>query len=267
MIPYWDYDPLLVLGPLKVHAFGLLVVTGVLVGSWVTRRHAIARGVDVKHLRDALTWLLVSGFVGAHLFAVIAYEPARTLADPLRLIMFWDGLSSTGGFFGAFIGLGQYCRKKKNAFGPIADVVALGLLVGWLFGRLGCFTAHDHPGLTTDFFLAVNYPRHLGGPRHDLGFYEFLVTLALFGVFEIVRRRPMKPGSLAALIGVAYAPPRFALDFLRLAPGDHPTLHSDIRYAGLTPAQYVCIALLIGCGAALAVIVHRQEYPAAPKSL
>jgi phosphatidylglycerol:prolipoprotein diacylglycerol transferase len=270
VIPYYDFDPLLVLGPFKIHAFGPLIVAGILIGSWVIRRHAVQRGVDVMHLRDALTWLLVAGFVGAHLFAVIAYEPEKTLADPLRLLKFWDGLSSTGGFFGAFIGLSYYCRKKRIALGPVADVVALGLLVGWIFGRLGCFTAHDHPGQPTDFFLAVKYPLHLGGPRHDLGFYEALLTLALFGLFEIVRRRPMPPGSLAALIGLVYAPPRFALDFLRLAPGDHPSLHGDLRYAGLTPAQYVCIALFVGCGAALVVNARRskhREYPPTPETL
>jgi phosphatidylglycerol:prolipoprotein diacylglycerol transferase len=235
VIPYIDVDPIIKLGPVEIRLFGVLVAIGILIGSWVTVRRARQRKLDEKVLHSAITWLLVGGFLMAHFVALFAYEPEKVLKEPWSILMFWSGLSSFGGFLGAFIGLYLFCRRRKLLFGNYADVVALGLLPGWIFGRLGCFTAHDHPGTHTDFFLAVQYP---DGPRHDLGFYEVLFTIFLFGLFEILRRRSMPPGRLAAILGLLYAPVRFTFDFLRTA---------DRRYLGLTPAQYACILLFGFC--------------------
>jgi len=246
LVPYWSYDPIIEWGWLKVHAFGVLVAIGILVGSWVTLRRAKERDIDELHLRSAITWLLVGGFVVAHLFTIVAYEPEKIAADPLVLLRVWEGLSSTGGFLGAFIGLYLYCRRYDVPFGPYADVVALGLLPGWMFGRAGCYTAHDHPGYLTDFPLAVAYP---GGARHDLGFYELLFTVAMFIGFEVLRRKwkTVPPGRIAILIGLVYSPVRFGLDFLRITNKDPSGLHGDVRYLGLTPAQYAFILLFTIC--------------------
>ena len=94
----------------------------------------------------------------AHLVSVIFYFPERIKENPLVLLNVWSGLSSFGGFLGAFLAFLYYTKKEKIPRLPYADSVALGLAVGWIFGRTGCFTAHDHPGRHTSFFLSVNYP-------------------------------------------------------------------------------------------------------------
>jgi phosphatidylglycerol:prolipoprotein diacylglycerol transferase len=106
-------------------------------------------------------------------------------------------------------------------------------MVGWYFGRLGCTLAHDHLGGYTDFMLAVHFP---DGPRHDLGWYEWLYTVGLTLLVFCIRRKPVSPGVLVGLVSCAYAPVRFGLDFLRV---------EDIRYGGLTPGQYFSVALLV----------------------
>jgi phosphatidylglycerol:prolipoprotein diacylglycerol transferase len=247
MIPHFVVTPLR-LGPLELHPFGLLVVIAILVGTWVTVRRGLEAGLEERVVRAAVGWVLVGGFLGAHLFAVLAYEPQLVLARPWVLLQLWSGLSSTGGFVGALLGLLLFVRLRHQPLGRLADVVALGLLPGWIFGRLGCYLAHDHPGRRSDFILAVAYP---GGPRHDLGFYEMLVAAALFGLFECVRRRIDAPGRVALWVAVAYAPVRFALDHLRAL---------DRRYAGFTPAQWACAALFVGCVAALLAMRRRRVH-------
>ena len=116
-----------------------------------------------------------------------------------------------------------------------ADSVALGLAVGWIFGRTGCFTAHDHPGRHTSFFLSVRYP---DGPRHDLGLDELLFTIAMTAILFAYARKPRPPGHLIGLAALMSAPVRFGLDFLRATDVARP----DMRYAGLTPAQWACLA-------------------------
>jgi phosphatidylglycerol---prolipoprotein diacylglyceryl transferase len=66
------------------------------------------------------------------------------------------------------------------------------------------------------------------------------------------RRRP--PGAVIAWLALLYAPARFLGDFLRNTdlPG------ADARYAGLTFAQYCCIALL-GVGILFTIRVRRAE--------
>ena len=186
--------------------------------------------------------IVFGGFVMAHLVSVFFYFPETLHNLSLkqfvwRLISIWSGLSSFGGFLGAAIAFVYYTRREKISALSYADSVALGLVVGWIFGRTGCFTAHDHPGRLTSFFLAVRYP---GGSRHDLGFYELLFTIVIAVVLFRYARRPRVPGRVIGLFATMYAPVRFSLDFLRATDYARP----DERYAGLTPAQWACIACL-----------------------
>ena len=239
MIPYIEIPPLeipLPFGwdPLELHPFGALVLIGIIIGSRVTLKCAKERGISEEIMHSAIFWLLVAGFIGAHLVHVVFYYPHLLLENPFSILMVWAGISSFGGFAGAAIGLYLFTWRYQLPFGRFADCVGLGLLPGWVFGRLGCSIAHDHPGRHTDFFLAVQYP---DGPRHDLGLYEVPFTIAMVILFHFIRKRPRPDGNIALLIGVIYAPYRFLLDFLRV---------QDATYIGLTPAQFGCIAAFIG---------------------
>ncbi len=232
MIPYIEIPPIK-LGPVEVYAFGILVMCAILVANWVASKRAADLGLEVRHLQRAVIWVIIFGFIGAHLADVFFYHPERIAKDPLILIKLNKGLSSFGGFLGGFIGAFIYSRRHRESLASLMDVLTLGFIAGWPFGRMGCFLAHDHPGFTSDFFLAVNYP---GGARHDLGLYELFFAILLFFVFERLRSKSFAPGSLILLLGIIYSPVRFMLDFLRL---------EDIRYLGLTPAQIASVLLFI----------------------
>lgn len=234
MVPYIEIPPIK-LGPIEVYAFGILVMCAILVGNWVASKRAADFGLEAGHVQRAVLWVIVFGFIGAHLADVFFYHPERLATDPLILIKLNKGLSSFGGMLGGFIGVLLYNRKYREPFADLMDVLSLGFIAGWPFGRIGCFLAHDHPGYRSDFFLAVAYP---GGARHDLGFYELLLAIVLFFAFERLRRLKLAPGSIILLLGIFYAPARFMLDFLRA---------EDVRYAGLTPAQIASVILFILC--------------------
>jgi phosphatidylglycerol:prolipoprotein diacylglycerol transferase len=63
----------------------------------------------------------------------------------------------------------------------------------------------------------------------------------------VINRRPRPAGTTIWVIALLYAPARFLGDFLRHTDLPEP----DVRYLGLTPAQYACIVLM-GIGLALA---------------
>jgi phosphatidylglycerol:prolipoprotein diacylglycerol transferase len=233
MIPYIDFK-LFEFAGLPIHMFGVLVATGVIVGDRITVREGAKRGLDARDIRYLNARMVIGGFIMAHLVSVIFYFPERIKENPLVLLNLWSGLSSFGGFLGAAITYLYLSRKENIPRLPYADAVALGLSVGWIFGRLGCTTAHDHPGRHTDFFLAVKYP---DGPRHDLGLYELLFTIGLTFFLHRYARKPRPAGRLIGWFALLYAPVRFGLDFLRATDVSRP----DERYAGLTPAQWACL--------------------------
>lgn len=269
MIPY-IHVPDLHVGPLPLHPFGILVATGVLVGTSVTTRRAQKFGYDVVKLNSFITWMLVSAFLLSHVLDSIFYHWDEVVRAPWSLLLPWTGLSSFGGFVGAFVGIALWkylviedgrLRKRPAPVPilPFADLVLSVFPIGWVFGRAGCATVHDHPGAraAADTLLAVAYPMRPGDgvvtkfgfiefiqghdPRFDLGFLEFLFTLVLVACFMATWRRRLAIGTYVIASALAYAPVRFAIDFLRVPENQG----GDPRDAGLTPAQWSCILLFV----------------------
>ena len=239
MIPFFDghlFDlPLPIVGTVPIHMFGVLVAIGVIVGDRIVVKEGTKRGLHPRDVKFMNARIVIGGFIVAHLVSVIFYFPERIKQSPWILLNLWSGLSSFGGFLGALLAFLYYTKREEIPRLVYADAVALGLSVGWIFGRTGCFTAHDHPGRHTSFFLAVRYP---DGPRHDLGLYELLYTIVLTVVLFRFASKKRAPGQIIGLAALLYAPARFAFDFLRATDVARP----DERYAGLTPAQWACLA-------------------------
>jgi phosphatidylglycerol---prolipoprotein diacylglyceryl transferase len=262
MIPYLERNSILIpfpiVGSIPIHAFGILVATGIIVGMRLTKKRGRELGLVDEMVDSMITAILITGFIVAHLFDVVAYQTFGghpTLWDILNPIA---GFSSFGGFIGAVSALIIWCKVKGQDIMPYADSLGYGLASGWMFGRLGCFTAHDHPGNHTHFFLAVNYPE---GPRHDLGFDEALWAAGMTLMFALLRRKRRPLGLYVSLLTLCYAPVRFGLDFLRVRDG----LEADPRYYGLTPAQWCCIVVLFASlGVLRWTIVNARKEPPQP---
>ena len=260
MIPYFS-GHLFDIGSIPIHLFGVLVAIGVIVGDRIVVAEGKKRGLEEQDVRFLNARIVIGGFIMAHLVSVIFYFPERIKENPLVLLNVWSGLSSFGGFLGAFLAFLYYTKKEKIPRLAYADSVALGLSVGWIFGRAGCSTAHDHPGRHTSFFLSVNYPKQtafdFAGPRHDLGFDELLFTIVMTLVLFRYAKKPRPPGHVIGLAALMYAPVRFGLDFLRATDVALP----DQRYGGLTPAQWACLATMV-LGARLMGLIPSRPRPA-----
>jgi phosphatidylglycerol:prolipoprotein diacylglycerol transferase len=253
VIPFFDGHLFDVFG-IPIHMFGVLVAIGVILGDRIVVKQGALRGLEERDVKFLNARIVIVGFIVAHLVSVIFYFPERIKENPLILVNVWAGLSSFGGFLGALLAFVYYTRKEKIPALPYADAVALGLAVGWIFGRTGCFTAHDHPGLRTTFFLGVRYPE---GTRHDLGLYELLFTIVMTAILFTYAKKPRVPGRIIGLFATMYAPVRFGLDFLRATDVTRP----DERYGHLTPAQWACIATI-----AVGIWLLRRQAPVLPFS-
>jgi phosphatidylglycerol:prolipoprotein diacylglycerol transferase len=232
MIPYIAWHTIQ-LGPITLQVWGLFVGLGFLLGTYLAARLAKARGADPKVIIDLVPWLIFAAIIGGRLGDVFFYRPGYYFADPIQIFKIWEGGASFfGGIIACTIVAAIYFWKKKVNFMQYADILAFGMPAGIACGRVGCFLIHDHPGTLTNFVLGVKYP---DGVRHDLGLYEALVMGVVAVVFLVLSRKARPQGFYLGLFAVLYAVPRFFLDFLRII---------DVRYFGLTPSQYICIALL-----------------------
>ena len=240
--------------PPSIKPFGTLVAIGVYVGATVTMRRAAERGLDTKKMNDAIFWIVATGFVISHMLDAIAYHPETVMKDPLYLLRIWDGLSSYGGFIGAVLGAIAWKLYRKEKILEIIDLCVAGMPIAWVFGRMGCSVVHDHPGALSNAWYAVQFPeRYLAdgfAGRFDLGFIEMVLTIPLaVAVHYLWKRQPKRPvGFYIAVCLTTYAPVRFVIDFLRVAPDD-PLFRgaTDPRYGGLTPAQWACfLAVAVG---------------------
>ncbi|MEN0066711.1 MAG: prolipoprotein diacylglyceryl transferase family protein [Myxococcota bacterium] len=242
-----------------------LVCIGFVVGLEVARARGIKLGLDTRDVVDGAVFIVLMGFFVAHLFTVLFYYPERLARDGIiTLFRVWEGFASTGGFVGAVIGAWLFYPFVRNAIRPLgtpelpkgsgllhADVIMFGFPVGWFFGRMGCFSVHDHIGSQTTFFLAMDFDHGIGpwaagapyadGIRHELGFYEMLYMIPVAALFFYFGREKRPTGFFLGLFGLLYAPLRFVLDFLR----NTDLAYQDARYFGLTPAQYGMIVMFL----------------------
>ena len=248
---------------LPIDPWTTLVCLGFVLGLEMARHRGIKLGLDVRDVVDSAVFVVVSGFVVAHWFTLFLYKPHLLTEKGWTIILrFWEvGFSSFGGFLGAVLGMALFFKViRPRPFWRFADVVMYGFPFGWVLGRLGCASVHDHVGSLTTFPLAMDFdhgarlmqtpegirwltagdPAIENGIRHELGLYEASYMLILCAVFLALGRRDRVPGMFAGLFAVLYAPVRFGLDFLR----NTDLSYQDARYFGLTPAQYGCIAML-----------------------
>ncbi|MFT3691776.1 MAG: prolipoprotein diacylglyceryl transferase [Kofleriaceae bacterium] len=282
---------------LPIQSFGVIVAIGVLIGAGLLRRYAEWHGLSDEHIRGLTGWVTVAGFLGAHLFDVLAYQWKELNENPILLFKLWAGISSYGGFIGGAIGFAIYVWWKRLPARLMADITIVGLLPAFSIGRIGCTVVSDHIGALVDrgawyASLAMNYPTdkdHILPPiaqlaqshpkavvdQHllawNLGLIEFLYlipvnALVLFLAFKASKKKEgasdtwvgaVNAGLVTVLTGLLYAPVRFGLDFLR--PDD-----TDPRYLGLTFAQW---ASFLAFGAAAYVFVNILRNGAAAETL
>jgi phosphatidylglycerol:prolipoprotein diacylglycerol transferase len=267
MIPYFQQPAYHLFGPVTVHAFGAIVALSLIVGWRMAVARSRAKGIDPEHFQDLLAFVVLAGFVVAHLYSVLAYFPREAMENPLLLLTFWEDISSFGGFAGGLLGFWLFFRFKAREVDAAArlrylDVIAYVFPFAWAIGRIACTVAHDHPGTVTTFPLGISlespeaqayiafFYREAGRSAdlpqpaalakmafHDLGWYEFLyVSFLMVPAFLALGRKSRPPGFFVVAFPLLYIPARFFLDFLRIG---------DARYFGLTPGQYAGIVAFL----------------------
>ena len=272
LIPYWE-PAVYHLGPIPIDPWATLTCIGFVVGLEVARARGIKLGLDTRDVVDGAVFIVAMGFLFGHLVHVIAYNPHLMEKDgafdlataAVALAKVWAGFSSNGGFLGAIVGtIAWFTWIRPRAFWIHADNGMYCFPFGYVFGRLGCFSVHDHIGVTVEdapFFLkwmALDFPEPLG-PRLDMGGVEALWMAIIAATFFVVNRKVKGyHGKFMVLWCLMYSPVRFGLDFLRA----QDIQAADVRWLGLTPAQFGSL-LMFTAGVGVAIYLFKRG-PEAP---
>ena len=234
------------LGGLSVRSHGLLVAAGLAVGLIVTLRAGARLGLDRRRLFDATLWCLVGGLVGARLVGLLVTLPSL-LAEPWawvdllgaprrvpRALLPWEGgLVHFGGLAGGAAAALVFARLRGVPFGTLTDVLAPGLSLASLWGRLGCLLSGACFGKAGGGALAVAYgpgsvayeahrdaglllpPQEATYGLHPVQLYEAGVELLLSALLLGLLARRRVGGQVALTYVACQGAARFVLEVLR----------------------------------------------------
>jgi phosphatidylglycerol---prolipoprotein diacylglyceryl transferase len=237
-IPYRSF-PEIELGPLTLRTFGLMFALGVVAGSSILARLGERAGVPRDETIGLATRMVVAGVIGSRLTWVLTH--LDSVDSPLDVIAVWEGgLQYSGGFLAALaVGWPTFRHWDRLTQGRMLDFACLGLTVGIILGRVGCYSVGEHLGGPTSFFLGTRYdggvmregPPLVGEVIHNTALYEGLHLIVLAALLWWLVRRGTTPSVAAGAFGVWYSVGRFGTDFLR---------SYDELFLGLTGAQWTC---------------------------
>ncbi|MHC4744599.1 MAG: prolipoprotein diacylglyceryl transferase, partial [Planctomycetota bacterium] len=143
---------------LTIHSFGPMIVLGFLTALFLMRRLARRAGLSAEIITNAAMYSLIIGVIGARIFFVFHhFEQLR--GNLLGAIAVWrGGLEFLGGVIPTVVFLFIYLHLRKQPIRRYLDIMAMGLMMGLAFGRLGCFLNGCCFGRPTDLPWAVRFP-------------------------------------------------------------------------------------------------------------
>ncbi|TKJ37038.1 MAG: hypothetical protein CEE38_09040 [Planctomycetes bacterium B3_Pla] len=145
---------------LTIKSYGLMMVIGFLAAVSLIRRLSRNITPDPQLITNAALYSLIGGVVGARLFFVIHYFD-NFRSRPLEVLYIWEGgLELLGGVVLAVAVILFYLIYHKLPIRRYLDILAIGLMLALVFGRIGCFLNGCCYGKPTDLPWGVHFPYH-----------------------------------------------------------------------------------------------------------
>jgi phosphatidylglycerol:prolipoprotein diacylglycerol transferase len=212
-------------GGWPVYSYGVLLAAAYLAGLQLAVVRARRRGLDGARIMDFGIYLIIAALVGAKLMLlVVDFDYFRRQPREILSIVRAGGVFF-GGLIAAFLVGLWLVRRYKLPVWTTADLIAPGIALGHIVGRLGCLLAGccygkptDLPwGITfTDPTAAANVGTPLNVALHPTQLYDAGAELVILAVllFSERRGRPF-PGRTFWLYMVLYGVARFIVEFFR----------------------------------------------------
>ena len=251
------FPDLLTIGTFTIHTYGVCIALGALLGILLISHDAKKQHYDQQQILDLAFYLLIAAIVGSRVFYILL-NPHYYWQHPIEIVMIWrGGLVFYGGFIFAFVTCFFYLKQRRLPFLKTCDLLAPGLALGEVFGRIGCFFAGCCYGTGAKLPWAVvfNHPHSLakiGIPLHPTQLYASLKALIVFIILISFRRYKRSDGQIIWLYTLLYAIGRLIIEPFR---GDERGL---LIFGSITLTQAIAL-LLIPLSLVMVVYLGRKQ--------
>ncbi len=198
---YPPFGPIIQVGPLSIHWYGIIMTAAIFVGALVASRYVERHKQDPNTIWEMLLWVLIPAIIGARLYFVFIQSPrgpnglGHYLANPIEILEIWRG-----GIHKAIGRLGNFMNQEL--YGP-PTTLPWGLRID---------SDHRVPPYNN---LSL-YPESVR--FQPLFLYESIWNLiGFFLLFFISRRfeKRLRDGDLFLMYLIWYPLGRFFLEFMR----------------------------------------------------
>ncbi len=257
------------IGPISVHWYGVLIVTGIILGANVAAYLAKKAGKDPEAIWDMLMIVVILAIIGARVYHVFSQPSDGLLGwnyykeNPLEALYIWNGgLGIYGAIVGGALGVILFTTRRKLRPLQWLDFAAPGMAIGQSIGRWGNFVNIELYGPPTTLPWGLRVPMlHRIAPYTDLVkypestlfhptfLYESLAALALCLLLVWIAVRyghKLLEGDLLVGYLMGYAIIRFFTEMLR----------PDAWMVGSIAAAQLFAIILFVAGAAYLLIRH-----------
>jgi prolipoprotein diacylglyceryl transferase len=232
-------------GPLELHAYGLMLLLGILAATWLTGIRWTRRGGDWDLVLRVAMWGVAGGVIGAR-----AYHVATSWSEvpdewwgPFAV---WrGGLGVWGGIAGGLLAGAIVVRRSGNNVYAFMNAAAPGILLAQAIGRWGNYFNQELFGEPTDLPWGLEIDPERRPPEfadaatfHPTFLYEFGWNLLGVVVLLLIDRRfRIRPPGLFALYVAWYTFGRCFEELIRIDPSH--------EYFGFRLNFYVSAALFV----------------------
>jgi phosphatidylglycerol:prolipoprotein diacylglycerol transferase len=237
------------IGGLEIAWHGVFTAVGVICGVAVAAFFGRRAGFNEDTIYNTALALVIGGIIGAR--ALFVWENVDQFRDdPLDVFAInAGGISIYGALIGGTLGALAYVGwRRLPRLAAMADVAAMGAIIGMAVGRIGDIINGEHFSKTTDWPIGVLYtnPNSPSYPRftavdpqlaqHPVVGYEMvgdlLIFVALFVLYRVLKRDGMVFWAWVFLYGAL----RFGISFMR---------DDNLVFAGLRLAQLIALGAMI----------------------
>ncbi len=230
------------LGPLPLHAYGLMLAMGVVVAVRIAEPRTVRRGFAPGLVGELATKLVIGGVIGArvyHLFTGYKWNKGGILGA----FKIWEGgLSIWGAVAGGAITLMFVARKRNLDTVLVCDALGPAVAVAQGIGRWGNYFNQELFGRpsTLPWALKIDLAHRPPGYErfatfHPTFLYESIWCFTIFAVIVALERRDkLGRGQSFTLYIAMYTFERFFMELLRV--DDATKIFGGLRFNALLSA-------------------------------
>lgn len=231
----------------SVHWYGIMyaiaLLSAIFIAHWIIKKDNLDIKKDV--LDSYIWWVEIGVILGARFGYILFYDTHTSyyLTNPWQIFNPFasdgsfigiSGMSYHGALAGFIIASFLWCRKNKISFWFMADIAALAVPLGYIFGRIGNFVNQELVGRATDVSWGIYVDGIL---RHPSALYEaFLEGFVVFVILYVVRKKKQFDGQLALLYVILYSIMRIIAEIFR---------QPDIQLGFLLGTSWLTMGMII----------------------